>query len=204
MQLESDPIVYIVDDDDGVRRTLGYLFETMGLETRGFASARDFLREFSADRPGCVILDMIMDGMTGLALLKELATLADTLPVIMITGHGDVSSAVAAMRHGAIDFIEKPYRNKVMIDSVREAIAKSAQAHRLREKISREERALSKLTPREREVFDLVVQGQTNKMIGQKLGISPRTVEIHRGKVMQKTGAASVAKLVRLDRGHTT
>ncbi|MGI9419061.1 MAG: response regulator FixJ [Geminicoccaceae bacterium] len=191
-------LIHIVDDDDAVRDSLEALLLAEGYDVTGFASAEAFL----ADRDpsliaGCCLLDIRMPGMDGLTLLRELGDEATDLPVIIMTGHGDVPMAVKAMKLGALDFIEKPFDVKAMLDAIRSAL-RSNQAS----KSSRVDPALTqrieRLTPRERDVLEHLVAGRSNKEVGLELGISPRTVEIHRARLMEKMAADSLAQLVRM------
>jgi FixJ family two-component response regulator len=196
--MKTDPTVNVVDDDGAVRNSLRWLIESAGLDVATFASAKEFLNGYDRDRPGCLILDVRLPGQSGLDLQKQLAAQGVSLPVIIITGHGDVPIAVRAMRTGALDFIEKPFDDQVLLRRVRQAIDLD-----LRNRRERSERAgilgrLALLTPREREVLDRVVQGRANKQIAGDLGISTKTVEAHRAHVMEKMRAESLVELVHL------
>ncbi len=193
-----EPTVFIVDDDDAVRRFLSGLIASVELRVEAFASARDFLDAYEPDRPGCLVLDVRMPGMSGLELQRELTDQAIDLPVIILTGHGNVQLAVHAMQAGAIDFVEKPFDNELLLDRIQRAVAENVRAGS--ERIKRIEIAerMQQLTPREREVLDLVVAGQTNKGVGRHLDISEKTVEIHRANVMRKMRAKSLADLVKM------
>jgi FixJ family two-component response regulator len=193
-----DPTVFIVDDDDAVRRFLSGLIESVELRVEAFASARDFLEAYEPGRSGCLVLDVRMPGMSGLELQRELADQAIDLPVIILTGHGNVQLAVHAMQAGAIDFVEKPFDNELLLDRIQRAVAENVRAGG--ERIKRIEIAerMQLLTPREREVLDLVVAGQTNKGAARHLDISEKTVEIHRANVMRKMQAKSLADLVKM------
>ena len=193
-----EPAVFIVDDDAAVRRFLGGLIESVELLVEAYASAQDFLAAYEPGRPGCLVLDVRMPGMSGLELQKELSDRAIDLPVIVLTGHGNVQVAVHAMKAGAVDFIEKPFDNELLLDRIQKAVAKNV--HAASERVRRNEIAvrLQQLTPRERQVLDLVISGETNKGVARHLDISERTVEIHRANVMRKMRATSLADLVRL------
>jgi FixJ family two-component response regulator len=193
-----EPAVFVVDDDAAVRRFLGGLIESVELRVEAYASAQDFLKAYEPGRPGCLVLDVRMPGMSGLELQRELTDRAIDLPVIVLTGHGNVQVAVHAMKAGAVDFIEKPFDNELLLDRIQKAVAGSV--HAASERIRRNEIAirLQQLTPRERQVLDLVVSGETNKGVARHLEISERTVEIHRANVMRKMRATSLADLVRL------
>lgn len=193
-----DPVVFVVDDDEAVRSAVAMLLRSVSLDVETFASARDFLDAWTPDRAGCLVLDLRMPGLSGLELQERLAGQGSPLPIIFLTGHGGVPDAVAAMRAGAVDFLAKPFRDQDLLDRVQEALevdrSRRAQTGMRAELRSR----LERLTPREAEVLDRVVEGQPNKQIAAELGVSERTVEIHRARVMAKMEAASLAELVRL------
>lgn len=191
-----DRFVYVVDDDDGVRSSLALLFRSVGLTPVCYGSGQDFLAEFTASMCGCLLVDIRMPSMSGLDLQKALNDRGSVLPLIFITGHGDVAMAVRAMRAGAFDFIEKPFRDQDLLDRINQAIASNEVRHeeiRLRSLLGQR---LAALTPREREVMERIVKGQANKVIALELGLSERTVEIHRSKVMSKLQVHSLAELV--------
>jgi two-component system response regulator FixJ len=193
-----DITVYIVDDDDGMRRALYTLLSTVGFRTSVYSRPSEFLEKFHVDAPGCLLLDIRMPEMSGLEVQRHLNTLGSMLPVIFITGHGDVPMAVQAMKEGAFEFIQKPFRDQDLIDRINHALIQDAKN---RSSLARRVEVLHRvesLTPRERQVMDLVVGGAANKVIAIDLGLSERTVEIHRAKVMEKMGSRSVAHLVRL------
>jgi len=190
--------VFVVDDDDAVRRSLSLLLQSAGLSVEHFASAREFLDRYDPYCPGCVVLDVRMPEMTGLELQEYLNVHGAILPVIFITGHGDVPMAVEAMRHGAFDFLQKPFVDQDLLDTVRRAVNQDrGNRVRLQEHDAIKERLVS-LTPREREILDLVTSGKPNKVMAAQLGVSQRTVEIHRARVMEKMCAGSLAQLVRM------
>jgi FixJ family two-component response regulator len=193
-----DLTVFIVDDDAAVRDSLSLLLSVRGFRTAVFAGAEDFLDAWQASWAGCLLIDIRMPGMDGLALQLRLIEMGCTLPVVVITGHGDVESARRAFKAGAIDFLEKPIDHEKMIDAIGQAFR--AEASMLNRKAAREKtaRLLEQLTPREHEVMNLVVAGHHNREIAGKLGISVRTVEVHKSHVMSKLGVDSVADLVRL------
>jgi two-component system, LuxR family, response regulator FixJ len=192
-----EPIVFVVDDDDAVRDSLSLLLETSGHRVRAFASAQNLLDALTPEARGCIIADVRMPGMDGLELQERLAARRIGLPVIIMTGHGDVPIAVRAMKAGAVDFIEKPFAEEPLLETVRLALVQSERDRRRSGEPSAEER-LAQLTTREREVLEAMVAGHPNKVIAHLLQISPRTVEIHRARVMEKTGARSLSHLVRL------
>jgi two-component system response regulator FixJ len=192
------PTVIVVDDDDAVRTSLRLLLKSVGLPVETHGSAHEFLAAFDADRPGCLVLDIRMPGMSGLELQAKLAEEHAIVPIVFITGHGDVPMAVEAMQHGAVDFIQKPFRDQDLIDRINQALDKDkANRDSLRERDTILRR-MAQLTPREREVLDLVTVGKPNKVIAGDLDVSQRTVEIHRARVMAKMGASSLAHLVRM------
>ena len=197
-----EPVVFIVDDDDAVRRFLSGLIESVELPVEAYASARDFLTAYQPGRPGCLVLDVRMPGMSGLELQRELAERAIDLPVIVLTGHGNVQVAVHAMKAGAVDFVEKPFDNELLLDRIQKAVAESVRADGERVKRNEIANRMRLLSPRERQVLDLVVAGETNKGVARHLDISERTVEIHRANVMRKMRARSLADLVLMATGH--
>jgi FixJ family two-component response regulator len=191
------PIVYIVDDDQSIRDALLELFLSLGTEAAAFDSSASFLSSFDLRRPGCVLLDIRMPGLSGLALQTHLDGLGSRMPIIIMTGYGDVSMSVKAMKAGAVDFLEKPFRDQDLIEAVAAALAKDAQARKGHSLAAAVATLARSLTPREREVMDCVVSGLMNKQIAHKLGISEITVKLHRGNAMRKMEANTVADLVR-------
>ncbi|MBT7443574.1 MAG: response regulator transcription factor [Methylococcales bacterium] len=196
--MKSKSTVFVVDDDDGMRDSLKYLIESVGHNVETFGSANAFLESSYPGRSGCLLLDVRMPGMSGLELQERLVNDQIALPIIIITGHGDVPMAVRAMQSGAFDFIEKPFNHQLLLDSIHRAleqdsIQRGEQAERA-EVASR----LALLTPREHEVMGMVVEGQPNKVIASQLGVSAKTVEAHRAKVMEKMQARSLPQLVRM------
>lgn len=190
--------VFIIDDDEAVRDSLSWLMKSAGLRTETFDSANAFLAVCDAPRPGCLILDIRMPGMSGLELQSELSERGVHLPVVIISGHADVPMAVRALKAGAFDFIEKPFNDELLLDLVQRAIEQDA---RQRESMAEENELRSRiesLTPREKEVLDLVVGGASNKQISGELGVSLKTVEAHRARVMEKLKAESLSHLVRM------
>ena len=195
----SDATVFIIDDDQAVARSLRWLIETVRLKVETFASAQAFLDHYDASKPGCLVLDVRMPGMSGLELQERLAARSGYHPpIIFITGHGDVQMAVRAVQAGAFDFVEKPFNDQDLLDRIQRAIAHDA-GQRDKEELRSQLKALfASLTPREREVLDLVVAGMSNKAIANTLGLSAKTVEVHRAKVMEKLHARSLSDLVKL------
>ena len=195
---EREPTVFVVDDDPGVQGAIRLLLRSVGLPSETFSSAKAFLESFDPGAPGCLILDLRMPGMSGIELQSRLIELESELPIIFVTAHGDVPTAVAAVKAGAVDFIQKPFQDQKLLDMVHHAIELNAQTRQQRTDLTEIEGRLKSLTPRELEVLDLVVAGKLNKIIARELGISQRTVEIHRARVMQKMEASSVSQLVRM------
>ena len=193
----SDPIIFVVDDDEAVRLSTEMLVRSMGLRAESFDSAAEFLEDFDPQQPGCVILDIRMPGMSGLELQEHLNELGAKIPVIFVTGHGDVPMAVKAMKAGAVDFLQKPFRDQELIDRVHSALDRDSEHREESEARSRIQAHVDTLTSREIEVMDQVVEGRANKEIAFELGLSPRTVEIHRARVMSKMKAESLPDLVR-------
>jgi len=192
------PIVFIVDDDEAVRNSLRLLVKSVGLTATALASAQEFLASYDPLQPGCLVLDVRMPGMSGLELQQRLNLRGAVIPVIFITGHGDVPMAVEAMQQGAFDFLQKPFRDQDLMDRIQRALERDrANRAELGER-SRIRAQHETLTPREREVLALVTSGKANKVMAADLGLSRRTIEIHRARVMEKMGASSLAQLVRM------
>jgi two-component system, LuxR family, response regulator FixJ len=204
--MTKNPLVMVVDDDSGIRNAMRALLKSVGLESMQYASAQDFLGAYQPSQPGCLVLDIRMPGMSGLELQQQLNLRGAVIPVIFMTGHGDIPMAVEAMQHGAFDFLQKPFRDQDLLDRIQRAIVKDGELRQSLGEHARIKTHLESLTPREREVLDLMTQGKQNKVIAQDLGVSPRTIEIHRARVMEKMNAQSVAELVRmmLDLSHVT
>jgi two-component system response regulator FixJ len=192
------PMVFIVDDDEAVRDSLRLLLKSVGIAAQVFGSAQEFLAAYDAARPGCLVLDIRMPGMSGMELQQHLNTRGAVIPLLFITGHGDVPMAVQAMKNGAFDFLQKPFRDQELIDRVQRALAKDAENRVGLSQHSKMRSRLDSLTSREREVLELMVQGKPNKIMAADLGISQRTVEIHRARVMEKLGVNSLAQAVRM------
>ncbi|MBB6093440.1 FixJ family two-component response regulator [Povalibacter uvarum] len=192
------PTIFVVDDDSAVRDALKLLLRSVGQAVETFGSGQEFLDAYSEDRPGCLVLDIRMPGMSGLELQQKLNERHSILPIIFITGHGDVPMAVEAMQAGAVDFIQKPFRDQDLIDRINQALEKDSNNRAALGERNDIRRRLETLTPREREVLDLVVHGKANKVIAGDLKLSQRTVEIHRARVMEKMQASSLAHLVRM------
>jgi two-component system response regulator FixJ len=195
---EVQPTIYVVDDDDGMRRALDTLLSTVGYKTAVFSRPGEFLSQFKSETHGCLVLDIRMPEMSGLEVQQELNSMGATLPVIFITGHGDVPMAVQAMKEGAFEFIQKPFRDQELLDRINHALKQDAEYRNNAARRSEVQHRLESLTAREKQVMDFIVDGNANKVIAIDLGLSERTVEIHRAKVMEKMGARSVAHLVKL------
>jgi two-component system, LuxR family, response regulator FixJ len=198
IDIASETTVYIVDDDDGMRRALDTLLSTVGYKTAAFSRPSEFLARFKVNSPGCLVLDIRMPEMSGLELQRQLNNIGSMLPVIFVTGHGDVPMAVQAMKEGAFEFIQKPFREQDLLDRINHALKQDTENRGSVARRAEVVKRLESLTPRERQVMDLVVEGAANKVIAIDLGLSERTVEIHRAKVMEKMSARSVAHLVKL------
>jgi FixJ family two-component response regulator len=190
--------VFIVDDDHEVRDALQLLMESVGLQTECFGSAQEYLDRFDPQKPGCIVLDVRMPGMSGLDLQMRLAEERLCPPIIIITGHGDVPMAVRAVQAGAMNFIEKPFNDQELLDSVHRAIERDAQQRGDVSRLAEIEERYQRLTPREREVLELVIAGRRNKLIAAELGVSQSTVEAHRAKVMEKMEADTLSELMRM------
>ena len=192
------PVVYIVDDDDGMRRALTVLMTTVGYQPVAYARPGEFLAKYDADQASCLVLDVRMPEMSGLEVQQQLNRKGSLLPVILVTGHGDIPMAVQAMKDGAFDFLQKPFRDQDLLDRINAALKQDAQNRESIDRLADLRQRAESLTPREHEVMGHVVDGKANKVIAIDLGLSERTVEIHRANVMEKMGARSVAHLVKM------
>lgn len=196
--LNIESTVYIVDDDENIRKSLAQLFEAVGYNFEIFSSSQDFLDSYDSTKPGCLVLDIRMPGMSGLGLQEKLAKYRDTLPIIFITGHGDVTTAIEAFKGGATDFIEKPFNDQKLLDSIDKSIETSLKNYRNQVEVADIQKRMDALTAREREILKGVVDGKTNKMIALELEISPKTVDFHRCNIMEKMGVNSAVQLTRV------
>jgi two-component system response regulator FixJ len=190
--------VHILDDDDAVRDSLFTLLRGAGFLVRAHDCARSFFDEYRADETGCVLVDMRMPDATGSEVQERISRIGDAAPIIIITGHADIRMAVTAMKHGAVEFLEKPVDPQVLLDYVDKAVKRREYALGELEKIEEAQAKIGVLTPREKDVLKHLLIGRPNKIIARELGLSPRTVEIHRARVMEKTGAGSLPRLVRM------
>jgi FixJ family two-component response regulator len=194
--LKQEPTVFLVEDDSRVRNVLTRTIAAEGIRCEAFGSGKEFLERYDGHRPACLVTDLQMPEMTGIEVQQALLDQGHRLPVIFITGYGDVPKAVTAMKGGAVDFIEKPFRNDVLLAAVRKALAGDVENIEREEETRASAERLALLTPRERQVLDLVVEGKANKVIADELDLSIKTVEFHRAHVMQKMEVVSVAELV--------
>lgn len=196
--MQPEPLIYVIDDDDAVRQSLEFLLKTAGISVRGFESAKAFLEILPGLKSGCIVTDVRMPDITGIDLLRKVKESGIDIPVIVITGHGDISLAVEAMKMGAVDFLEKPFDDDQLLAAVRSALDKEADAAKHKAGLADIHDKLAALSNRERQVLEGLVAGSANKTIAFDLGISPRTVEIYRANLMTKMAANSLSDLVRM------
>ncbi len=196
--MKTDATVFVVDDDQAVRESLSRLMESVGQEVATYAGAQEFLDSYDLSRPGCVVLDIRMPGMSGLDLQEKLARDGMRIPVIMISGHGDVEKAVRAMKAGAVDFLRKPYKAKVLLERIGQALELDAKIRRQEAERAKAAALIAQLTPREREVMGLLATGAPSKQIAYRLGLSRKTVDVHRAHIMMKLQIDSVVDIARL------
>lgn len=197
-EFENGPTVFVVDDNDDFRETLCQLFGSVSLRCNCYCSAEEFLDDYAGQEVGCLVLDVRMPGMSGIALQEHLVKIGSALPVVIMTGHGDISMAVEAIKNGAFEFLEKPFRDQQLLDSVKNAIDLSLQNHQKHIRQKKIKQLIATLTPREYEVMTEVVSGKTNKVIAKGLDLSPKTVDFHRCRVMEKMQVNSAVQLTGL------
>lgn len=196
------PVVFVVDDDESIRTLWRWLMESNGLAVEVFSSAAEFIAAYREDTPGCLVLDLRLPGMTGLELQQHLQERGIQIPIVFVSGHGDVTTAVSALKAGAMDFVQKPFSYRDVLQVVKKALQRDATLRAERSQRTQVEVRLAQLTDRERQVLRCVIEGKPNKIIAAELDISMKTVEFHRSKVMEKMGAASVAELVHIAMQH--
>jgi FixJ family two-component response regulator len=194
----ESPTVFVVDDDPAVRKSLRWLMESVGLKVQTYSSGVEFLAAYNADRPGCVVLDVRMPGMSGLELQEQLQDRGCRLPVIIVTAYGDVPMAVRTIKSGAVHFFEKPVSDQVLLDQIQRALADDLARRQQDLQLSHLETRFARLTKREREVLERVIAGMSSREIGEQLGVSYKTIEAHRAKIMRRMEAGSVADLMRI------
>ncbi|MCP5446347.1 MAG: response regulator transcription factor [Chromatiaceae bacterium] len=196
--MSNQPNVFVVDDDQAMRNSLKWLIESVGMKVETYSTADEFIRNYYPGRAGCLLLDVRMPGMSGLELQEHFLKHQINIPIIIITGHGDVPMAVRAMKSGAVDFIEKPFNDEMLLESIRNALNKDIEQRATQAERAEIATRLANLTPREHEVMEMVTAGKSNKDIAQSLGVSAKTVEAHRSRVMEKMQADSLADLVKM------
>lgn len=196
--MSSQSTVFVVDDDQAMRNSLKWLIESVGMQVETYGSAEEFIRSYYPGRSGCLVLDVRMQGMSGLELQEYFLEQHINIPIIIITGHGDVPMSVRAMKSGAVDFIEKPFNDELLLESIRNALALDAKQRAHQAERAEVASRLAQLTPREHEVMEMVTAGKANKEIASSLGVSAKTVEAHRARVMEKMEASSLAELVKM------
>ncbi|OQX32029.1 MAG: DNA-binding response regulator [Candidatus Sedimenticola endophacoides] len=196
--MNNQPTVFVVDDDQAMRNSLKWLIESVGMRVETYGSADEFVSNYYPGRAGCLLLDVRMPGMSGLELQEQFNHRQIRIPIIIITGHGDVPMAVRSMKAGAVDFIEKPFNDELLLESIRNALAQDTEHRSYQAEQAEITARLGQLTPREHEVMEMVTDGKANKEIAQALGVSAKTVEAHRARVMEKMEADSLADLVKM------
>jgi FixJ family two-component response regulator len=195
---ETPPVVFVVDDEPAVRISLERLLRSIGLEARTYASAQEFLHSERPDAPACLVLDIRLPGLSGLELQQELAAASVDLPIIFVTGHGDIPMSVRAMKAGAVEFLTKPFREQDLLEAIQRGIGRNRITRQQSAELQTLQRRYALLTPREREVFPRVASGLLNKQVAAELGASEKTIKVHRGQVMQKMKAESLAHLIQM------
>lgn len=198
MQNQTAPIVYVVDDDTGIRETLSSLLRSVGLRMQGFASTAEFLAHPRADEPSCLVLDVRLPGVGGLELQRQLNARHDPIPIIFITGHGDILMSVRAIKAGAVEFLPKPFRDQDLLDAIQAAISRDTARRQAEDRVTSLRARYETLSPRERQVMAMLMTGQLNKQIGAAIGASESTVKAHRMQVMRKMEASSLVELIRM------
>ncbi len=196
--MNQEPAIFLVDDDEGMRQSLEFILANVGASVVSHSSPAGLLAEYDVNRPGCLVLDLQLPQMSGMELWSRLRSRGGHHPCIIITGHGSIPEAVEAIQEGAVDFLEKPFQQDKLVDCVRSALAEDKRAREIRVRHEALERLLSTLTPRERQVLDLVLDGLLSKQIARELGITAKTVEVHRSNVTRKMGVSSVAQLFKV------
>jgi two-component system response regulator FixJ len=196
--MQQAQTVFIVDDDESIRKSMCFLMKSAGLHAQSYGNANAFLDCYRSDLSGCLVVDIRMPGMSGLELQRELNRQGSRLPLIIVTGHGDIAMAVQAMKEGAVDFIEKPFDDEVMLNRIQECLKSYAQSQEEQQKATQWSSRVAALTPREKEVMTMLAEGKANKVIANELGISSRTIEAHRARIMEKLEVGSLADIVRI------
>jgi len=196
--MKHKPTVFIIDDDPAVLKSLSLLLESVGIDSKTYQRCQDFLNEYEPSMPGCLVTDVRMPEMSGLELQSALSQRQIDIPMILISGHGDIPMAVEAMKKGAVDFLEKPFREQTLLDTINKSLLKDAQLRKLKERRIAFRKLCSTLTPREQEIMDLLISGKTNKGIARTLNISVKTVDFHRTNVLEKMKVENILELVKL------